>query len=142
LLTPGEILQLPASDALVLVSGTPPIRARKLAYFRDGNFLSRLLNSPALGAGSLRDLPKARPHDWSGMVARVHPALAAAAGVEIGEEGMHSLREVAPERAPERGDLNLLDERGEGERQEGADVGPALGIEEDPVVEFPGGVHV
>ena len=34
LLTPGEVMQLPASDELVLVSGCPPIRARKARYLR------------------------------------------------------------------------------------------------------------
>ncbi len=48
LLTAGEILQLPADDALVLVSGVPPIRASKLKYYADRNFLARRLPAPAL----------------------------------------------------------------------------------------------
>ena len=35
LLTPGEVMQLPPEDELVLVSGVPPIRAKKVRYFRD-----------------------------------------------------------------------------------------------------------
>ena len=35
LLTPGEVMQLPPDDELVLVSGVPPIRAKKVRYFRD-----------------------------------------------------------------------------------------------------------
>jgi type IV secretion system protein VirD4 len=46
LLTPGEILQLPAGDALVMVSGRPPIRAGKLRYYADHNFLARRLAAP------------------------------------------------------------------------------------------------
>ena len=34
LLTPGEVMQLPPDDELVLVSGVPPIRAKKVRYFR------------------------------------------------------------------------------------------------------------
>ena len=34
LLTPGEVMQLPSEDELVLVSGVPPIRAKKARYFR------------------------------------------------------------------------------------------------------------
>jgi type IV secretion system protein VirB11 len=34
LLTPGEVMQLPASDSLILTGGAPPIRARKVRYFR------------------------------------------------------------------------------------------------------------
>ena len=61
LMTPGEVLQLPADAALVLVSGTPPIRARKLAYYRDRNFTSRCLPPPALVRA---DRPGS--DDWSG----------------------------------------------------------------------------
>jgi type IV secretion system protein VirD4 len=35
LLTPGEVMQLPVDDELVLVSGVPPIRAKKAKYFAD-----------------------------------------------------------------------------------------------------------
>jgi len=48
LMTPGEVLQLPTDTALVLVSGTPPIRARKLAYYTDRNFTERCLPPPVL----------------------------------------------------------------------------------------------
>jgi type IV secretion system protein VirD4 len=52
LLTPGEVMQLPASDELVLVSGLPPIRARKLRYYEDRNFTTRIFPAPCLsGAG-------------------------------------------------------------------------------------------
>jgi type IV secretion system protein VirD4 len=61
LLTPGEVLQLPADGALVLVSGTPPIRARKLAYYADRNFRARCLPPSALIHSK-----RSRPDDWSG----------------------------------------------------------------------------
>ena len=41
----------PADDALVLVSGTPPIRASKLQYYADRNFLARCLPPPPLSRG-------------------------------------------------------------------------------------------
>ena len=71
LLTVGEILQLSAEDALVLVSGVPPIRARKLKYYADGNFLSRRLPPPTLVCGPYADAPAPRPHDWH-MPRRTH----------------------------------------------------------------------
>jgi type IV secretion system protein VirD4 len=46
LLTPGEVMQLPASDELVLVSGCPPIRARKARYYEDRQLTERLLPPP------------------------------------------------------------------------------------------------
>ena len=65
LLTAGEILQLPAKDALVLVSGLPPIRASKLRYYADHNFLTRRLPAPALHPDRFVDAPPPRAHDWS-----------------------------------------------------------------------------
>jgi len=41
LMTPGEVMQMPASDMLLIVANMPPIRARKLRYFDDRNFLER-----------------------------------------------------------------------------------------------------
>src|SRR3954462_5717291 len=43
LLTPGEVMQLPQADELVLLSGQPPIRAKKLKYYEDRNFLERVV---------------------------------------------------------------------------------------------------
>ncbi len=42
LLTPGEVMQLPPSEALILTGGSPPIRARKVRYFEEPVFRSRL----------------------------------------------------------------------------------------------------
>jgi type IV secretion system protein VirD4 len=46
LLTPGEVMQLPAGDALVMLASTPPIRARKLKYFLDRTFKDRVGGLP------------------------------------------------------------------------------------------------
>ncbi len=67
LLTPGEVMQLPPSDEVVMVSGHPPIRASKLRYFEDRNFLPRVMQPPVLADGGYRDRPVARPDDWSGL---------------------------------------------------------------------------
>ena len=48
LLTPGEVMQLPPKDELVLVSGIPPIRSRKIRYFKDKNFKTRVSLLPVL----------------------------------------------------------------------------------------------
>jgi type IV secretion system protein VirD4 len=66
LLTAGEILQLPADQQLVLVSGTPPIRARKLRFYADTNFARRCLPPPRLQPGGAIDRPRQRVNDWSG----------------------------------------------------------------------------
>ncbi|CDX53888.1 putative TRAG CONJUGAL TRANSFER TRANSMEMBRANE PROTEIN [Mesorhizobium plurifarium] len=68
LLTPGEVMQLPPSDELVLVSGLPPIRAKKLRYYEDQNFTERVLPSSVLRDGSYADCPAPRADDWSGQL--------------------------------------------------------------------------
>src|SRR5690606_4667125 len=77
LLTPGEIMQLPPSDELVMVSGLAPIRAKKLRYYEDRNFKSRVLRPPALADDGYADRPAARSDDWGGQVREPHVALAA-----------------------------------------------------------------
>jgi type IV secretion system protein VirD4 len=63
LLTPGEIMQLPATDEIVMVSGAPPVRARKLRYFEDGNFRARVMPAASIVRPSV-----AGSHDWVGRV--------------------------------------------------------------------------
>ncbi|MBR1187370.1 conjugal transfer protein TraG [Bradyrhizobium sp. AUGA SZCCT0160] len=46
LLTPGEVMQLPPLDEIVMVAGTPPIRARKVRYYEDPRFIERILPPP------------------------------------------------------------------------------------------------
>jgi type IV secretion system protein VirD4 len=48
LLTPGEVMQLPAADELILVSGCSPIRAKKARYFEDRRLTERVLRPPPL----------------------------------------------------------------------------------------------
>lgn len=68
LLTPGEVMQLPGTDELVLISGLPPIRAKKLRYYEDRNFQMRVLPAPALSEDRYADRPAPRPDDWGGRV--------------------------------------------------------------------------
>ena len=60
LLTPGEIMQLPPTDEIVMVAGTPPIRAKKARYYEDARFKERLLAPPSLSVPMQR-----RPDDWT-----------------------------------------------------------------------------
>ena len=62
LLTPGEVMQLPPADEIVMVAGTPPIRAKKARYFEDRRFQERILPPPALAKTTA-----AKPDDWSKM---------------------------------------------------------------------------
>ncbi len=46
LLTPGEVMQLPPADEIVMVAGSPPIRAKKARYFEDQRLSERILLPP------------------------------------------------------------------------------------------------
>jgi len=46
LLTPGEVMQLPPQDELVMVSGLSPIRATKVRYFEDRRLATRVRPAP------------------------------------------------------------------------------------------------
>ena len=61
LLTPGEVMQLPATDEIVMVAGTPPIRAKKARYFEDRRLQERILPPPSL------TVKPARPDDWTAL---------------------------------------------------------------------------
>jgi type IV secretion system protein VirD4 len=68
LLTPGEVMQLPAEEELVLAAGAPPVRANKLKYYADRNFARRVTAPPALAQGRYADRPPSQPHDWTDAV--------------------------------------------------------------------------
>lgn len=46
LLTPGEVMQLPPMDEIIMAAGTPPIRAKKARYYEDRRFAERILPPP------------------------------------------------------------------------------------------------
>ncbi|MCW3835054.1 conjugal transfer protein TraG [Sphingomonas canadensis] len=82
LLTPGEVMQLPAHEELVLMSGTPPIRANKLRYYEDRTFTERVVSPPVLASGGFADRPAPRGDDWSERKAEVDARLAVANDAE------------------------------------------------------------
>jgi type IV secretion system protein VirD4 len=63
LLTPGEIMQLPDGDEIVMLAGVPPIRARKARYYLDPRLAARVGPPPQIQAPSGVALTAS---DWSG----------------------------------------------------------------------------
>jgi type IV secretion system protein VirD4 len=118
LLTPGEVMQLPPDDELVLVSSLAPIRAKKLRYYEDANFTARIAPAPQLADGPFRDTPKPRPDDWSGQVRGLHQELAAAIGDELVS-------------VDEDGGLQLQRHPGLGESDDKSSADPELAAEAD-----------
>jgi type IV secretion system protein VirD4 len=61
LLTPGEIMQLPPSDEIVMAAGIHPVRAKKARYYEDARLNERLLPVPKTDASC----QEPTPDDWS-----------------------------------------------------------------------------
>lgn len=64
LLTPGEVMQLPSDQAVVMISGVHPVRATKLRYFDDPRFKHRVLPAPLVRTGAL----PTQDDDWTGLL--------------------------------------------------------------------------
>ena len=101
LLTPGEVMQLPADEAVVLVSGLPPIRASKARYYADPQLARRVLPPPKSQApGRQSD-----PVEWKDVIPAPAPAVTATTGGEDDDGGVRrepalpEHEEVAPGRS-------------------------------------------
>jgi type IV secretion system protein VirD4 len=71
LLTPGEVMQLPSTDEIIILAGLPPIRAKKIRYYEDRAFRDCSRPAPALPiSGVYPDRPRSRPDDWTGLRTR------------------------------------------------------------------------
>jgi type IV secretion system protein VirD4 len=123
LLTPGEVMQLPPDDAVIMVSGHPPVKAKKLRYFEDRNFTNRVLTAPALVDGGYLDRPTARGDDWSGLPAIGVASTDAAAtmGRVADDGGLQRKPELEVEgensAALDSGDILVFDEQDEFDTQ-------------------------
>ncbi|WP_285295605.1 conjugal transfer protein TraG [Aureimonas altamirensis] len=96
LLTPGEIMQLPPTDEIVMVAGTPPIRAKKARYYEDARFKERILPPPELVRPA-----QGRPDDWSKLPIPARPDIGGGVASEMrageNEDPTESERRHQPE---------------------------------------------
>ena len=118
LLTPGEVMQLPPTDELVLVSGVRPIRASKARFYKDRQLQARVIAPPASGAACrvTSAVAASAPNSWTKVVTApvpVVPGSVAPAGTTAAEEDpanagirrepeLPEHEEVAPEPSPTR----------------------------------------
>jgi len=116
LLTPGEVMQLPPADEIVMVSGVHPIRAKKARYFQDRRLAMRILPPPRTGEPTNKP-----PDDWtttppaddvSDIGMKVDADLANAGPRREPDLPRHE--EVAP--APSRPEFGFEDHDGDDER--------------------------
>ncbi|WP_025030894.1 conjugal transfer protein TraG [Nitratireductor aquibiodomus] len=119
LLTPGEVMQLPPTDEIVMVAGTPPIRTSKARYFEDARFMERILPPPDPAAGAAAAATPL-PDDWtSRIVASANPSAANPAEGTGGDPANAGIRrepelpdheEVVPPPSPPAQEFELLDD--------------------------------
>ena len=91
-----------------MVAGSPPIRAKKLQYYKDRNFASRRLAPVRIeeGAGAYHDAPTPRADDWTGVTAKFEPLLAieeedvTKTRAADDESGLQQTPELDPKPAP------------------------------------------
>jgi type IV secretion system protein VirD4 len=91
LLTPGEVMQLPPTDALVLVSGVHPIRAKKARYYEDARLQPRVLPPVRASRATLQLDRRARRSASSG-TAQQMDVNALAGGQAAGAHSSYGLR--------------------------------------------------
>ncbi|MCC0807684.1 conjugal transfer protein TraG [Methylobacterium sp. W2] len=120
LLTPGEVMQLPPTDELLLVAGVPPIRATKARYYEDARFKERLLPPPDLSIGAKASKAPSGD-DWSALtiptpVAPSAPAAPDAAAIDPANAGIRrepelpEHEEIVPDERPVVGEFDVLDD--------------------------------
>jgi type IV secretion system protein VirD4 len=106
LLTPGEVMQLPATEEIVLVSGCSPVRAWKARYYEDRQLKARVLPPPLRRADTMAGVPS---DDWSARVPLQQLAAKAATPIANDEDQDGGVRrepalpeheQIAPEPGP------------------------------------------
>jgi type IV secretion system protein VirD4 len=130
LLTPGEVMQLDPAEELVLLSGLPPIRARKLKYFEDKNFTVRVVDPPMLAPGDYADRPQTRSDDWNGCIAGAAlPVPETGLSGEASDGGLaQELRPITRRRRVRSVSPDQLDLLGLGEDEAEAPLDPATSL--------------
>jgi len=101
LMTPGEVMQLPPQDEIVMVAGVPPIRAQKARYFEDRRLAERILPPPKLDGA----ISHPKPDDWS-RLAPVDPIATARADALDARQANASISSASEETNTERDSAN------------------------------------
>lgn len=82
LMMPQELMQMPKGELLLLRGGIPPVRARKIEYFRSRHFTSRISDPPKV-APRLIMIPQAK---------QVSPSASAGAGSDVLTQAIEAKR--------------------------------------------------
>ena len=118
LLGPGDVRELPYDEQLLFVTGHPPLRCRKVRYYRDGAFKKRLLPPPP-GTRDKLDLPPRPGHSWAGV-------RAAEDAPPCGEEGADELDHQPQQHAEPRAEMVAASDEDAGNLDRLAGFGEAM----------------
>jgi len=114
LMTPGEVMQMPPDKEVVMISGVAPIFAKKLRYFKDRNFIERVI-APAVVSGINLGVAA----DWNDNTA--------------GATGAQTHKVCVPD----DGGRNIQPELILDEDQKGSNVEPEITPEQDDGIDLP-----
>ncbi|MFC0685447.1 conjugal transfer protein TraG [Novosphingobium clariflavum] len=106
LLTPGEIMQLPPTDEIVMVAGTPPIRAKKARYYEDARFKERIMSPPGLAQPA-----EGRPDDWSKLPIPARPEMTKSAAPTTSGDNEEDSTESERRHQPELNRVNPIEKK-------------------------------
>ncbi|KJV40246.1 conjugal transfer protein TraG [Brevundimonas sp. KM4] len=106
LLTPGEIMQLPPTDEIVMVAGTPPIRAKKARYYEDARFKERIMSPPGLARPA-----EGRPDDWSKLPIPARPEMTEGAAPTTSSDDEEDSTESERRHQPELNRVNPIEKK-------------------------------
>lgn len=124
LLTPGEMMQLPPTEEVVLVSGSPPVRAEKARYYADSQFKVRIGPPPDLNANETLPSSERQTDDWTERdPIATPPTQKRKSGDEDADGGIRrepdlpEHEDIAPEPAPARSEFADLDDEPDDDAQ-------------------------
>ena len=106
LLTPGEIMQLPPTDEIVMVAGTPPIRAKKARYYEDARFKERIMSPPGLARPA-----EGRPDDWSKLPIPARPDMTENAAPTMSGDNEEDSTDSERRHQPELNRVNPIEKK-------------------------------
>jgi len=123
LITPGEVMQLPPDEELILLSGFSPIKTKKLKYYTDKNFTGRVIPPPTLTPNTPYPFsPQSTVSHWmenggpmtrfvdGRLITEAERKAPKNTNIKGGKDRKHELPEVAPKKTPDVQRSDELDE--------------------------------
>ena len=122
LLTPGEIMQLPPDDEIVMVAGVHPVRAKKARYYNDQRLQARVLPAPSEKAKNDR----VQTDDWSKLTPIAAPVVTIEVEAEASSKGCNKKKSRKSSNKEAAHDEAIGDLRREPDMDRYVDIAPQV----------------